>query len=377
MRRPINLGISGYSLNAIEHKIELETHPVLSGKSKLIAGFDPDPSATERLNKLEGVKAAKSFEDLLDTKDIKAILISSPPQHHADQAVAALESGLHVFSEVPMALNEKDINRIVDAEESTEKIYQLGENYCFYSEVLYAANLTASKKIGEPVYVEAEYLHDVTYRWREKGFGDVDIPRVDFWYQLFDPMMYAHSIGPAQVVLGGINKPMPFIKVTSFFNDIGGFEGKPICAPAKAFQVALFQTETSAIAKCANAYIVAREPARISIQVIGRIGSYECYQIDKPGMLFLANGHKINRFKHRKGETSIIDQEKLSEVIPLIEGFYSGANVRVIDEWFQAINEGRKASIHAKIAANFCLSGIQASESAHSGGKPKRIKIFT
>jgi len=377
MGKLIHLGIVGFGLHSISIKAELENHPLLKGQSKLVAGYDPNSIATEMFKKIEGFKTAKTFEDLLDTEELDGIIIASPPQYHVDQSVAALESNLHVFSEVPMAIKGDDINRIINAEDVSGKVYQLGENYCFYPEVLYAAQLTSTGKIGEPVYAESEYLHDVTYRWRDQGFGDVDTPRVNSWYQLFDPMMYAHSIGPAQVVLGGLKNPMPFIEVTSFANDIGGYQGNPICKPAKAFQVALFRTETTAIAKCANAYVFAREPARISIQVVGRTGTYECSQVDKPGRLFIADGHKINKAQRRKGKARKIDQESLSSIISRVEGFHSGANARILDNWFQAIKNGTKASIHAKIAANFCMSGIQASRSARDGGKLKEIKNYT
>lgn len=372
----INIGIVGFGLHSIGLIAEIDNHPLLKGRSKLIAGFDPNPDVKEMLKKRKGIKTAESYEDLLDTKDLDAIIITSPPQYHADQAVTALESNLHVFSEIPMAIREEDINRIINAEDISGKTYQLGENYCFIPEVLYAAHLVSTGKLGEPVYAESEYLHDVSYRWRDKGFGDVDTPRVDSWYQLFDPMMYAHSIGPAQVALGGLKNPMPFIEVTSFANNIGGNEGDPICKPANAFQVALFRTETTAIAKCANAYIFAREPTRISIQVVGRYGTYECYQVGKTGRLFIADGHKINKIQHRKGSTKQIDQEVLSSVIPHVEGLYYGGDARLLDDWFQAINKDKKSLIHAKIAANFCMSGIQASCSARDGGIPKEIKIY-
>jgi len=377
MEKLLNLGMVGFGPHSIGFHTELNHDPILKGRVKLIAGFDPDPSAKERLKKFERIKFVETFEDLLDFKEVDAIIIASPPQYHADQAVAALESGLHVFSEVPMAISEEDINRIVKAEEESGKVYQLGENFCFFPEVLFAAQLISTGKIGEPVYVESEYLHDVTYRWRDRGFGDVDTPRVDSWYQLFDPMMYAHSIGPAQVALGGIKNPMPFIEVTSFANDIGGYHGDPICKPAKAFQVALFRTESTAIAKCANAYIFAREPTRNSIQVVGRTGTYECYQFDRPGRLFIADGHKISKIHRRRGKVRKIDQKAIDNVIPRVEGFDSGAYARILDDWLNAITNGEKALIHSRVAANFCMSGIQASRSARDGGKPMKIQRYT
>ena len=377
MGKLLNLGMVGLGLQSIGLHTEIKNNLILKGRLKLVAGFDPDPSANERLKKLESIKLTETFEDLLDIKELEAIIIASPPQYHADQAVAALESDLHVISEVPMAIREEDINRIIKAEDESGKVYQLGENACFFPEVLYAAQLITTGKIGEPVYAESEYLHDVTYRWRDQGFGDVDTPRVDSWYQLFDPMMYAHSIGPAQFALGGIKSPMPFIEVTSFTNDIGGYQGNPICKPAKAFQVALFRTESTAIAKCANAYIFAREPTRYSIQVVGRIGTYECYQFGKPGRLFIANGHNISKIHRRRGKVRKIDQKAIYSVIPRVKGFESGTYTRILDNWLQAIKKGEKPLIHAKVGANFCMAGIQASRSARDGGKPKEIKKFT
>jgi len=375
MGKALQYGLVGYGLNGVEHVTELESSKLL-GRAKLIAAYDPNPQACEYIQKLDQVKATESFEDLLDIPELEAVIISSPPQFHADQTVAALESGLHVYSEVPMALNKNDVIRIIEAEKHSNNKYQLGENYCFIPEVLYAGHLSASGKIGSAVYSESEYLHDVTYRWREGGFGDESKPKIDSWYQLFDPLMYAHSIGPAQVALAGIENPSPFIEVTSFANDIGGYKGSPISSPAKAFQVGLFRTETGAIAKCANAYIFAREPTRLIIQVIGRTGTYECYTLGKPGRLFLAKGHAITKTRHRKGKAQIIDGSKLAEIIPFIAGPYFGASIRIMDDWLSAIESNRTPLIHSKIAGNFCLSGIAASESARSGGKLIKIKTF-
>jgi predicted dehydrogenase len=376
MTKTLNIGLIGYGLNAVEHKVQLEMHPNLSGRTKLIVAYDPDPKAKQAIRTLNGVKCANSLQDLLDTPKLEAVFIISPPQFHANQAIAAMESGYHVFSEVPMVIKEDDIEKIISAEESSGKVYQLGENHCFLSEVLYAGYLAESGMIGPTVYAESEYLHDVTYRWRKDGRGDVDSPRIDSWYQLFDPLIYAHSIGPAQVALGGIHKPMPFVEVTSYANDIGGYQGNPICKPAKSFQVGLFRTETEAIAKCANAYIFAREPTRLLIQVIGRTGTYECYEIGKPGNLFLAEGHKITRSKNRKGNLRTINEEDITKVIPTIKRLYFVDSVRVMDDWLRAIEENKKSTIHSKIAANFCMAGIAASKSARSGGTPQKIKVY-
>jgi len=260
----INYGLVGYGLMGWALSVELQLSPLLRGRTKLVAAFDPDPKNQAKISKRNHVKPAQNFEDLLNTPDLNALLISSPPQYHADQVVAGLEAGLHVFSEVPMALSEADVERIILAEDRSGKKYQFGENYAFFSEVLYAGSLVSTGKIGPAVYAESEYLHDVTYRWRQGYQGGPETPRINSWYSLFEPMEYAHTIGPAQVALGGIKSPMPFIEVKSYITSNGGFQGDPICRPSGAFQVALFRSKTNAIAKCANAFIIAREHLRLS-----------------------------------------------------------------------------------------------------------------
>ncbi|MCP4760796.1 MAG: Gfo/Idh/MocA family oxidoreductase [archaeon] len=380
MGKRIKIGMTGSGLNSWTHILELKFIPKIKRKAECQVIFEPNQNNQKKRIGMKDITFVNSFDDLLNTPGLNAIMVNSPPQFHADQVVAALESGLHVYSEVPMAIKKKDINRIIDAEDKSGKFYQLGENYCFFSEVLYAGYLISSGKIGPAVYAESEYLHDVSYRWRENSVGgpknEQNDKGVESWYSLMEPMMYAHTIGPAQVALGGIETPSPFIEVKSYINSVGGYKGDPICRPMGSFQVALFKTESDAIAKCANAYVFAREPNRLIIQITGRTGTYECYNIGQKGRLFVADGHIINKMRHRKGKAKKIGHYTISKVIPRRFGFYHGAGVRVLDNWLSAIEKNTRPALHAKIAANMCMAGIAAAESAHSN-KTVSIPIFT
>ncbi len=78
MVKPLRYGLVGYGLNALGHISELTNHPRIISRTRWIVGFDPDPNANQMLNKIEGIKVAKSFEDLLDTAGLDAVIISSP-----------------------------------------------------------------------------------------------------------------------------------------------------------------------------------------------------------------------------------------------------------------------------------------------------------
>lgn len=374
--KPLRYAIIGFGPNARGHVLENAAHPKIKSRMQFVAGYDPDPGAREKIA-AKGVHVAESYEDLIAMDGLEAVMISSPPQFHAAQATAAMDAGLHVFSEVPMAINADDAKKIVDVEARNPRVvYQFGENYAFITEVLYAGHLVRSGRIGRPVYCECEYLHDVTYRWRQGRKGGPETPRVDSWYSLFDPLAYGHSIGPAQLAMGGGRAPEPFVEVKSYATSRGAGEDPPVCHPAEAFHVALFKTASGAVARCAAAYVFAREPVRRMFTLTGELGSFECQHPGKAAYLFEANGHVVTARKHRDGKHRRLGRWTMSREIPFEIGGHWGGNVRVKVDWLDAIAAGRKPTLHAAVAANICLAGLRASESARRG-TVESIPTFT
>jgi myo-inositol 2-dehydrogenase / D-chiro-inositol 1-dehydrogenase len=56
-----------------------------------------------------------SYEALLQDADVDAVFLVTPTDLHADQMIAALHSGRHVFCEKPLALNVPDCLRVQEA----------------------------------------------------------------------------------------------------------------------------------------------------------------------------------------------------------------------------------------------------------------------
>ena len=78
---------------------------------KLAAAFDPDRAAAERT----GARVAGSLDELIELVDFVAVC--TPPAHHADAAIAALDAGRGVLVEKPLATTLADADRIVAAGE--------------------------------------------------------------------------------------------------------------------------------------------------------------------------------------------------------------------------------------------------------------------
>jgi predicted dehydrogenase len=84
-------------------------------------------SAAE-IEKLQGSrpKEFKNYRDLLDMKDLEAVMIGSPPQWHALQFVAACEKGLDIFCEKPLAYDVEEGKTMMRAAEKAGNIVQVG-----------------------------------------------------------------------------------------------------------------------------------------------------------------------------------------------------------------------------------------------------------
>jgi 2-hydroxy-4-carboxymuconate semialdehyde hemiacetal dehydrogenase len=71
--------------------------------------------------------AATTLEECIARDDVDAVILSTPTQMHADQAVACLEAGKHVLVEIPMADNLADSERVVEAQRKSGLVAMAGQ----------------------------------------------------------------------------------------------------------------------------------------------------------------------------------------------------------------------------------------------------------
>lgn len=72
------------------------------------------------------VKRYCTYLEMLDDKDIDAIMIATPDHHHASMAIAAAQAGKHVYCEKSPAIREKELYELYDTVKSSRIVYQLG-----------------------------------------------------------------------------------------------------------------------------------------------------------------------------------------------------------------------------------------------------------
>jgi predicted dehydrogenase len=146
------------------------------------------------------------FDDFLK-HDMDAVVLANYATEHAPFAIKAMKAGFHVLSEVLPVQTLKEAVELVEAVESTHKIYAYAENYCYMPATREMRKLYRSGKLGLFEYGEGEYIHNCLDIWPDITYGDPN-----HWRNHMYATFYAtHSIGPLIHITG--LKP---VKVTGF-----------------------------------------------------------------------------------------------------------------------------------------------------------------
>ena len=112
--------------------------------------------------KPEGYSSGETdFRRLCERNDLDVVINATPWQWHTPICLAAMNAGKHTATEVPAALTVEQCWQLVETSEKTGKHCSLLENDCYYREVLLILNMIQKGLLGEPLYSEAGYLHDI------------------------------------------------------------------------------------------------------------------------------------------------------------------------------------------------------------------------
>ncbi len=72
------------------------------------------------------VKRYRTYQEMLEDKNIDAVIIATPDHHHARMAIDAAKAGKHVYLEKSVALLEQELNELYPAVKDSNIVFQLG-----------------------------------------------------------------------------------------------------------------------------------------------------------------------------------------------------------------------------------------------------------
>jgi len=118
------------------------------------------------------VQAYEDYREMLaKEKDLDAAIVATPDAFHADQTVACLEAGLHVYCEKEMHHTVAGARRIVQAARKADRLVQVGRqhrsNPRYHKALEY---IDVKKALGRIVHVAGQWHGHgrVPYKWKEK-----------------------------------------------------------------------------------------------------------------------------------------------------------------------------------------------------------------
>ncbi|MGY5765600.1 Gfo/Idh/MocA family oxidoreductase [Brachybacterium sp. DNPG3] len=356
-------------------------------------------SVAERIDAIEQreshpVRFAGRFstvEELL-ASDVDAVAIFTQRWTHGQIAIQALQAGKHVYSAVPMSIDEEEIREITRLVAETGLVYMMGETSQYNAAVVAARRLHRSGVFGEVFYAEGDYVHDM-----DLGFYDAyKYSGGEQWKSTasYPPLLYpTHSIGG---ILGVI--PRHAVSVSAL--------GRPDTRGDGVFDkdVSMFANDVS------NAFALfgmdnggafrTNELRRVGypshkresrFRFFGEESSFEetvdvTYWHDKERVLELTE-------LIRTGATMSLDDPRLADVSPTLRDAFvagsaaahnmarlpqefqgmpnghEGAHHFLVDDFARAVVDGKQPQVNAWQAARYTLPGVVAHRSMLQGGE--------
>jgi predicted dehydrogenase len=135
-----------------------------------VLGSRPE-RAREKAARMGVERVYNDLPELLADPDVQVVHVTSPNHVHAEQALAAIESGRHVVCEKPLALDAADGLRMLRAAEAAGVVHAVCFNIRFYPVLHEAAARVRAGAVGAPRLVSGHYLQDwllrdTDWNWR-------------------------------------------------------------------------------------------------------------------------------------------------------------------------------------------------------------------
>ncbi len=360
-----------------------------------IALSDVNPDVLSRAAVEFGV--ADTFESLeslcrADSLGLDAVALFTQPWLHAPQAIAALESGMHVYSAVPIiSLNSGDemlewTARLIDACRRTRRHYMMGETSYFRPQAVYCREQAKRGEFGRFVLAEGEYFHDID----DPGSSLREVARRR-WGAAWEPrkrggvpMHYpTHSIGGLLSVMAAQDSAASRLTEVSAmghaYEDDDWFTADTESGNTFANETALFRCANGAAVRISE-YRRISHGGREAFSLFGTQGSFRegadgiCHWQTKQGAAAISAEDMRPLLP-----ASVMDsyrRRNITESEAGIYGGHGGSHAYLVDEFVRAIAAGRRPAIHAWTAARLFVPGVIAHQSALRDGELLKIPDF-
>lgn len=148
----VNVGVIGMGIMGFNN---LRTTLQIPGV-KLVGVCDLYTGRLERSRELFGkdIFTTRNYHQLLDRKDIDAVIVATSDHWHDRISIDAMNKGKHVYCEKPMVHKLEEGAAVIATQQKTGKVFQVGSQGVSSIVTEKAREIVASRTIGELVLVE-------------------------------------------------------------------------------------------------------------------------------------------------------------------------------------------------------------------------------
>lgn len=136
----------------------------------------------------------EDYRELVQLKEVDAVLITVPNFLHAQVAIDAMEADKHVLCEKPMAMNGAEAERMARAQKVTGKTLMLALNNRFRRDVQYLKAYSKAGELGEIYYAKCGWMRRAGIPgwggWFTTGSRSGGGPLIDIGVHMLDLALY-------------------------------------------------------------------------------------------------------------------------------------------------------------------------------------------
>ncbi|MEE6132895.1 Gfo/Idh/MocA family oxidoreductase [Bacillus sp. 1780r2a1] len=221
----LRYGLIGAGSNAIKKHL---SNYLLIPNVELIAVCDVNIEQAKAVAEQYGADSFyQNYEEMIKLEKLDFVSVCTPNSLHADIAVYALEHGVHVHCEKPLAINGAEAQRIVHAKNRAKKKVMVGLNNRFTNEAVYLKKFIDAGHLGEIYKARAGWIRRSGIPGRGTWFTNKQVAgggvMIDLGVHYLDLALFLMGMPNPSYVSGAIHHH--FNQTTT--RNRNGYQGNP------------------------------------------------------------------------------------------------------------------------------------------------------
>ena len=160
--RKVRYAVYGAGWIAQEDFMPGVEHTGNSVMTAIVTGDQEKARALAKIYGIEHVMDYTGYDALLRSGHIDAVYIANPNSQHRDPVVKALEAGIHILCEKPMAPTEEDCRAMIAASEKTGAKLMIAYRLHFEVATVEALETVRAGTIGEPRFFSSVFAQQIS-----------------------------------------------------------------------------------------------------------------------------------------------------------------------------------------------------------------------